>query len=268
MSKLWAFWFNKPNKTMPLYIELCLKYMKALNGDKFQLITEKNIFDFLNTNEVPTKLLSEYDVVSKNEYIRTRLLHKYGGVYSDADCIHLEPVYESLHNCMDNTNYNLCSWYGGTAFFIAKQGSAILEKSLEDFENSISEYKSGDVIKYACFGGGTMHKIAVKNNLIDGWRHFPQKNIKLPNSPERPFRIASDPTTNEIIIWTYGCNSYNKYYNEEDKEAFNYILNNNPKMVMLYNRNMQNLKHKNIEDILSRKGLMFDLFRHMENKIK
>lgn len=264
MSKLWAFWFDKPNKTMPPYIELCLKYMKLLNKNYFQLITKKNLFDFLDYDKIIEKLLSEYDIVSQNEYIRAKLLYKYGGVYSDADCIHLKPVYESIHNCMDNTNQSLCSWYGGTAFFVAKKGSIILEKSIEDFNNSISLYKKGDKIKYACFGGGAIHNIAVKNKLIDQWRHLPLETIKLSESPDRPFKIAKDPSTKEPIIWTYGCNSYDKYYNSEDEPAYKYIMNNNIKMVMLYNRNMQNLKHKDTNDVLNRKGLMSDLFRHME----
>lgn len=265
MSKLWSFWFNKPNKTMPPYIQLCIKYMKMLNADKFELITENNLYDYISETEIPKKLF-DLDIVCQNEYIRTYLLYKYGGIYSDADCIHLKPIYMDMANKLDNIDYDLYSWPGGTAFMIGKMGSILLEKSIEKFNKLIYDYKIGDKIPYAYFGGGQIQRVAIDNKMQNRWKHLKMELIKPENN--RVFRTARDPDSNELIIWTYGCNSYNNYYNCVDKFSFEYIMSNKAKMVMLYNRYMQNFKHKTTEEILEKEGLMFDLFRYMENYIK
>ena len=84
---MWVYWELVNGATdPPAYINLCLDIMKrnASNTFNIKFLNEKTVFNYLpdlrsDINSLPIAL--------KTDYIRVRLLTKYGGLWIDADTI-------------------------------------------------------------------------------------------------------------------------------------------------------------------------------------
>ena len=97
--KIWMYWETLPGKTKPGYIDLC--YESVLNncGQCFDviLLNEKTIYDYLP--EIKDIDLSKLEIAQKVDYYRYLLLHKYGGIWLDADILVIKcfcPLYKNL----------------------------------------------------------------------------------------------------------------------------------------------------------------------------
>lgn len=83
----------------PDYITMCLDLIKK-NGSRFFNVVqldEKNIFDYLPDLR---KDINTLPIALKTDYIRIRLLHKYGGLWADMDTI----LMNNLKNIADKLN--------------------------------------------------------------------------------------------------------------------------------------------------------------------
>jgi hypothetical protein len=85
MNNVWVYWQGD----RAVYIDLCIatirKYSVGLN---FTLLSDQNVREYLKLPEVYSKL----SVVHRADYLRVALLHKYGGMWLDADTIVLKPL--------------------------------------------------------------------------------------------------------------------------------------------------------------------------------
>jgi len=82
---VWVYWqgYKAP------YIDLCITTIKKYsNGLNFVLLDDNSITKYLNLPATYTKL----SVVHRADYIRVALIHKYGGIWLDADTIVLKPL--------------------------------------------------------------------------------------------------------------------------------------------------------------------------------
>jgi hypothetical protein len=97
---IWVYWENLPGKDMPAYIKLCIESMQANCGSQcvIMLVNPSNVEAYLPEINPRYKELhhdsssvdSPKNIAIRTAYIRTALLHKYGGVWLDADTIVLE----------------------------------------------------------------------------------------------------------------------------------------------------------------------------------
>jgi hypothetical protein len=100
-KNIWTYWENtNGRKYPPTHIQLCLESMKLHLGKKYNLVilNEKTIQNYLpdikdNVKENLNKLL----IAQKVDYYRVALLHKYGGIWIDADTIVMRDFDEIFH---------------------------------------------------------------------------------------------------------------------------------------------------------------------------
>ncbi len=87
-NHVWVYWENAPGNTEPpAVISLAMQTIIKHNKRSFHVhfLNEKNVFTYLPDlrRDLDTKLT----IPQKSDYIRYRLLYKYGGIWLDADTI-------------------------------------------------------------------------------------------------------------------------------------------------------------------------------------
>lgn len=148
---LWNYWEFKNGSTKKAgYLELCEETVKK-NGYLFNVVflNDKNIYDYLpdlrkDINELPLAL--------KADYIRVRLLYKYGGMWMDADVIMIDNMKEVVDLLNKGTDYigfgctgNQCTYgYGipSNAVMGASKGSILMKNCLDNLNDILDNYFS------------------------------------------------------------------------------------------------------------------------------
>ena len=66
---IWLYWQNKPGKTMPVYLQLCLDtiYKKCNRDFEINLLNEKTVYNYLPDLRTD---LEELQIAQKTDYIR------------------------------------------------------------------------------------------------------------------------------------------------------------------------------------------------------
>jgi hypothetical protein len=101
---MWSYWqLMNGTAQPPSYITLCFDIMKRNSAKYFTLIilNEKSVFEYLPDLR---KDIDDLPIALKVDYIRIKLLHKYGGLWIDADTImmtDLKTIADALHNGID-----------------------------------------------------------------------------------------------------------------------------------------------------------------------
>jgi hypothetical protein len=96
---IWMYWENLPGKKKPGYIDLCIDSIKHNCSNCFNIVicNENTITNYIpDINNID---LSGLKIPIKADYYRYCLLHKYGGIWLDADTIVLKclcPIYKKL----------------------------------------------------------------------------------------------------------------------------------------------------------------------------
>ena len=183
---LWMYWEIRENKSIPPYIQLCLKIIKK-NSKLFNLVIldNKTVFNYLpdlrkDINELPLPL--------KADYIRILLLHKYGGLWLDCDVIMMTDMKEVVDLLKKNTDYigfgctgYICTYgYGFPSNWAigAVKNSILMRRCKELLDMKLDEYFldiSKRELDYHEFG-----KLIIWENLDDliknhnyNYYHFP-----------------------------------------------------------------------------------------------
>ena len=102
---MWVYWELINNvKTVPPYITMCMDIMKKNTSGTFKmvLLNEKTVFDYLpdlrqDINDLPIAL--------KTDYVRVRLLARYGGLWVDADTIVMTDLREIAQKINQGVDY-------------------------------------------------------------------------------------------------------------------------------------------------------------------
>lgn len=91
---LWAYWELKPGKTSPPpYIVLCLETIRRNCASTYdvRILNEISVRDYLPDLRTD---IDQLGLAMKADYIRVALLHRYGGVWLDADTIAITDLRE------------------------------------------------------------------------------------------------------------------------------------------------------------------------------
>jgi len=108
---IWGYWENKPGKTRPDYLDLCLDTFDKYNIYTFQIIilNEKSVYDYLPDLRQD---INNFSLAHKSDYIRIKLLYTYGGIWLDIDTIvmrNLMPIVDKLNEGFDFVGFG-CSY--------------------------------------------------------------------------------------------------------------------------------------------------------------
>lgn len=121
MKNIWMYWENK----CPAHIARCIESVRRHQGRcEFHLLDSGSISEFL------PNLRSEWRMLKKSahkaDYVRTRLVHRYGGMWIDCDMIALADI-EPLFEFPEHLDYACQDISGSIGCFIARPGCKILE---------------------------------------------------------------------------------------------------------------------------------------------
>lgn len=100
---LWQYWDTLEGKTMPVYIEICLDTVTKHCESSFNIIrlSSQNIYDYIPEVKKYSNYLDKLAIAHKVDIYRLFLLHKYGGLYLDADIICLRDPIEIIGKLND-----------------------------------------------------------------------------------------------------------------------------------------------------------------------
>ena len=124
--KIFTYWEGPK----PPYIELCLESIKKINKQcDVHIVTPKNIHYYLNHDEIDHEILKNplLKRAQKVDYIRILLIHKFGGMWLDADTIAIKDLYE-FERCFIDYDFCYMKWDDGrilNGYFYCKEKSEL-----------------------------------------------------------------------------------------------------------------------------------------------
>jgi hypothetical protein len=131
IRNVWMYWETPSGRTKPAYLDLCLETIER-HGEGLSLhaLNEAAIRDFLPDLRPEVSRLTPNH---RSDYYRSRLVHKYGGIWLDADLIALRPLRELLEgwNGKDVAVYGRPSGNLSAGCFAAVPGSPLLTEWIE-----------------------------------------------------------------------------------------------------------------------------------------
>jgi mannosyltransferase OCH1-like enzyme len=110
---IWLYWENKPGVDKPpTYIQMCHESVKQHCSDKFNVIilNENSVNDYLFNLRTD---IQELSIPQKADYIRLKLLEKYGGIWLDSDIIVMQdlmPIIDKMKNGIDFVGFGCHSY--------------------------------------------------------------------------------------------------------------------------------------------------------------
>lgn len=143
---IWLYWENKPGKTMPPYLELCLDTVKLHCRQDFDIIVlnEKTVYNYLPDLR---RDLDRLLIAQKTDYIRIKLLYTYGGIWMDMDTIvmkNLMPVIEKLQY-YDFVGFGCTGSYCENGYprpsnqlLAGRKGSVLFKNILENLDQKLN----------------------------------------------------------------------------------------------------------------------------------
>ena len=143
---IWIYWENINRNNYPTYIKLCLDTMKKHLNLLHNLI-------FLNEKTVKNYLpdlrddFNNLKVAQKVDYYRIALLHKYGGIWIDADIIVMrdfDPIFQKLDEGYDYVGFGCTGYECSYGYFTpsnwvmgSKKNSILMAKCLEKLNKKL-----------------------------------------------------------------------------------------------------------------------------------
>lgn len=162
----WKEFCNKDFNQDPEYI----KYIEEIKNMKNVRIIYKNMEEFLEVDNT----MSE---IHKSDLFRYKILHEYGGIWSDLDIVYIKPITDIIKQDFDTINF-LCMnknyHYFPIGLLLSKRKSFLFKYI---FDEAIKNY---DPNLYQCLGSELFYKLFDKTNdkfIIKNNKQFSGKNI-------------------------------------------------------------------------------------------
>jgi hypothetical protein len=136
MKDIWMYWENM-GKARPEYINLCIQSIMTHKGN-----LRLNLLDQDSINQYIPDLRPEWHrlkkAAHKADYIRTRLVYTYGGMWVDCDMAALDSI-EPLFDFPDRYDYACQDIGQSIGCFIARPGCALLKNVIEAQDQVLDE---------------------------------------------------------------------------------------------------------------------------------
>ena len=96
INHIWMYWENKPGKTKPNFLKLCVDTVRkhCSKNFKIHLLNENTITNYIS--DLRLDLNDKLSIQQKTDYLRIKLLHKYGGIWLDSDTIVMTDLSEII----------------------------------------------------------------------------------------------------------------------------------------------------------------------------
>lgn len=229
---VWAYWENKDGY-IPTHIKLCFETFEKHLKPKYKLIilNEKTVKKYL------PEVRNDFDnlmIAQKVDYYRIALLHKYGGIWVDADTIIMrdfDEIFDKLKvydfvgfGCTQNICFN--GKDQPSNFVLASQKNSKLmklcldklNKKLDEKSDKIGYYDLGkyilwDALKELKKDGYNYYHFSSEYDgtrdsdgyWLDTNRHFSEKEIKLIDETKPFFIFLTNAGINKYQPWVKTC---------------------------------------------------------------
>ncbi|WP_031435235.1 capsular polysaccharide synthesis protein [Methylomarinum vadi] len=141
MKNIWMYWESIGNNAMPDHIKLCIRTIENNKGvSNLYLLNPNNIGEFLP--DLRPEWFQLKKAAHKADYIRTRLVHKYGGMWLDCDMAALNSL-DPLFDLPDEYDYACQNIGTSIGCFVARPGCRLLDTIISAQDDIISENLSG-----------------------------------------------------------------------------------------------------------------------------
>ena len=154
MRNIWMYWESQ-GKHLPEYIALCIESIKKHKGNlSFNLLDQNSIADYLPDLRNEWHQLKR--AAHKADYVRTRLVHQYGGIWIDCDMAAVGEL-EPLFDMPDNYDYGCQSIESSIGCFLAKPGCPLLAELVQE-QDKVLDRNPHD-FKWYELGNGPLRKL-------------------------------------------------------------------------------------------------------------
>lgn len=231
-KNIFTFWH--PETRIPGYIKLCMKTWDNLkiNGEhsyNIHLINYKNIHEYIDTNIYDSIFFKKLSIAKQVDIIRVLLLHRYGGIWLDADTIITSFDFFNNFNTSQfqlfGTSWNACNigviktsrdsivirlWEEGIFNQLSIMESMTHFLYLLEIDNKINEashsIRNSDLFKemnsWSSVGNSILNPILFQYKNTD--------TCSILNSKEKPYILEFK------YLKQYGADIYRKFYFYED----------------------------------------------------
>jgi hypothetical protein len=213
---VWMYWESRPGQRRTPYLDLCFETIR-LHLDptmSVHLLDERSIFEWLpDLKDHVWRALAT--PVRRSDFARVRLVHRYGGLWLDADCIVLTPLSEIVDLLATE---EVVGWgrdlegrfYNG--LFAARPEASFLERWIEVQDQVLHTSDAWDRLSWAALGQDITRKLAATHQYHD----IPSSRIapvpwyewrRLLSPLQSPARVLeSDPLT--VMLWNSAMGPY------------------------------------------------------------
>ena len=220
---IWQYWDNIDGKSTPPYISLCLKTVDVHCSNSFEVVrlNKDNIYKYIPEIKKYKDKMEKLIIAHKVDIYRILLLHKYGGLYIDADTICLRDPIEIIDK-LDTNDFvgfgctgNICKLgYGMPSNWIlaSSPNSILISRVLKNILNKLENKKDFD---YHDLG-----KLVIWEELDDLIKNHNYKYHHYPN------KIDGSRDRNGIWIHSDIVFSNQKIDYEEEENMIFYVFYN------------------------------------------
>jgi Capsular polysaccharide synthesis protein len=124
---VWLYWETPAARRRSAYIDLCLETIRLhAAGVDIRVLDASTVFDWLRLDRRAWMRLP--DAARRADYVRTRLVHTYGGLWLDSDLVALRPITEILDKLNKHETVGWGREHGifSNCLFASRAGSAFL----------------------------------------------------------------------------------------------------------------------------------------------
>lgn len=138
MDTIWMYWENRDAKgQMPRYLQLCVESIRRHRGRlNIELLDQQTVRSHLPGLREEVWTLPR--IAHRADYLRTRLLHRYGGLWIDCDMAALGSL-ERLCEIPSHLDYACQSIETSIGCFAARAGCRLLEQVISAQDRVLAE---------------------------------------------------------------------------------------------------------------------------------
>lgn len=174
-NNIFVYWQNHNNQETPTYVELCYDSIEKNSNCTLHRINQQNVFDYLP--DLRKDLFNLESMPQICEYVRLKLLEKYGGIYLDSDCVVLRDMSflfdmfnseKTFVGVRDHDNFII------NAFMSCLPNAPIITKTIAESDMILNENPTTKVFSWNIFGSHILGRV------VDDTCHFLDRELFTP----------------------------------------------------------------------------------------
>jgi hypothetical protein len=204
---VWAYWEDGQRGTRPVYLDLCLESIERHAAPlEVRLLSRRDAVTWLPDLDVE-RWESLPAPNYRSDYVRSRVLQRYGGVWMDVDTVALSPLSQLIDE-LDATGMvcfgrEVGRFFGGLC--AAAPGTAFVDAWVEGQDEALSRYGDWTQLPYAALAQDVTWEIARRLP----WKALPMERVapvpwyqwrRFFSRVESPGRLLrASPVT--VVLW-------------------------------------------------------------------